>query len=220
MTKALNEQNWDSFNSRLNNNEIVVIDNFFTDEFLSILKIRILYSKYFDTDYVTYAATDYFIDQDYITNTIVKEFRHNLSVLPKFQRAWSFVYNNESTGVGMHADPSQFNVNVWVSGDESVKNKTCNGLLIYKIIPPSDWTRIDWNGPASEVKIKNYIDSHHLEPIKIDYKSNRAIIFNGAYFHKSNNVSMKEGEHNRRVSYTMLFGSQLNEGEEFYKNNN
>ena len=207
MTKALNEQDWDSFNSRLKNNEIVVIDNFFTNMFLSILKIRVLYSKYFDKDYGEYGAINYFIDKDYITDTIIKEFRHKLSVLPKFQRAWSFVYNNESTGVLLHADPSQFNVNVWVSSDESVKNKTCNGLLIYKIIPPTDWPRNDWN--TNPVKVKNYIDSHHLEPIKIDYKSNRAIIFNGAYFHKSNNVSMKEGVHNKRVSYTMLFGTQL-----------
>ena len=137
MTKALNEQDCDSFNSRLNNNEIVVIDNFFTNMFLSILKIRVLYSKYFDNNYGEYGAINYYIDQDHSTDTIVKEFRHNLSVLPKFQRAWSFVYNNESTGAGMHADPSQFNVNVWVSSDESVKTKTCNGLLIYKIIPPS-----------------------------------------------------------------------------------
>ena len=207
MAKVLNKQNWGSFNSRLKNNEIVVIDNFFTDEFLSILKIRALYSKYYDTIYPEYAAIDYFIPQAYKMDTIIKEFRHNLSVLPKFQRAWSFVYNNESTGVGMHADPSQFNVNVWVSSDESVKNKTCNGLLIYKIIPPTDWPRNNWN--TNPVKVKNYIDSHHLEPIKIDYKCNRAIIFNGAYFHKSNNVSMKEGVHNRRVSYTMLFGTQL-----------
>ena len=206
MTKALNEQDWNSFNSRLKNNEIVVIDNFFTNMFLSILKIRVLYSKYFDDNYEEYAATNYVIPQDYITDTIIKEFRHKLSVLPKFQRAWSFVYNNESTGVGMHADPSQFNVNVWVSSDESVKNKTCNGLFIYKILPPSDWTRKEWNESAVAQK---YIDSHHLEPIKIDYKSNRAIIFNGTYFHKTNNVSMKEGIHNRRVSYTMLFGKQL-----------
>ena len=209
MTKALNKQDWDSFNSRLKNNEIVVIDNFFTNMFLAILKRRVLYSKTFDKNYGEYSAIDYFIDQDYITDTIIKEFRHNLSVLPKFQRAWSFVYKNESTGVGMHADPSQFNVNVWVSSDESVKNKTCNGLLIYKIIPPSDWTRKDWNARTQAQKVNNYIDSHHLEPIKIDYKSNRAIIFNGAYFHKSNNVSMKEGVHNKRVSYTMLFGTQL-----------
>ena len=165
MTKALNEQDWDSFNSRLKNNEIVVIDNFFTNTFLTILKIRTLYSKYFDDNYEEYRAINYYKDRDHRTDTIIKEFRHNLSVLPKFQRAWSFVYNNESTGVGMHADPSQFNVNVWISSDESVKNKTCNGLLIYKILPPSDWTRNEWNAPTVAQK---YIDSNHIEPIKIE----------------------------------------------------
>ena len=207
MTKALNEQDWDSFNSRLKNNEIVVIDNFFTNMFLSILKIRVLYSKYADTIYPEYVSTDYFIPQDYITDTIVKEVRHNLYVLPTFLNAWSFVYNNESTGVQLHADGGKFTVTVWVSSDESVKNKSCNGLNIYKIIPPSDWIEEDWNGNSE--KVRNYINSKNIKPVNIDYKSNRAVIFNGAYFHKSDNVSMKEGVHNKRVSYTMVFGEQL-----------
>ena len=44
---------------------------------------------------------------------------------------------------------------------------------------------------------------------QIPYKSNRAFLFDGAYFHQTIRVSMKEGIENRRVSYTMLFGSQL-----------
>jgi hypothetical protein len=207
MTAALNIQDWNSFNSKLKNNKIVVIDNFFTDMFLSILRIRVLYAKYVDQDYGRYTAINYSEHQDYITRLIVKEFKDHLPVLPKFQRAWSFVYINESTGVEMHADPSRFNVNVWVSSDDSVKNKPFNGLHIYKITPPSNWTRNDWN--VYSAKTKEYIDSHKIKPVKIDYKSNRAIIFNGAYFHESNNVSMKEGVDNRRVSYTMLFGTQL-----------
>jgi hypothetical protein len=209
-TKALNKQDWGSFNSRLKNNEIVVIDNFFTNTFLSILKIRVLYSKYFDQNYGKYKAINYSNDQDYITHEIAKECRHNLSTLPKFQRAWSFVYIGKSSGVEKHSDPSRISINVWVSSNESVKNKTSNGLCIYKITPPPNWTRKDWNpGIGNKAHVDHYIDSHHIKPIKIDYKSNRAILFNGAYFHKSNNISMKEGIHNRRVSYTMLFGAQL-----------
>ena len=80
-------------------------------------------------------------------------------------------------------------------------------MQIYKIIPPPGWNSEDWNGNYE--KARNYIDSKNIKPVNIDYKSNRAIIFNGAYFHKSDNVSMKEGVHNKRVSYTMLFGTQL-----------
>ena len=185
----------------------MIIDDFFTKEILSILKTRVLYAKYFDDDYRTYRAIDYYPLQDYITDLIVKEFREKLKILPPFQRAWSFVYNNECSGVRLHADPSEFNVNIWVSSDESVKNKSLNGLSIYKITPPLSWRRNDWN--HNPEKAKNYIISKNVKPVKIDYKSNRAVIFNGAYFHQSNKVSMKKGLENRRVSYTMLFGSQL-----------
>ena len=51
-------------------------------------------------------------------------------------------------------------------------------------------------------------------PTKISYKSNRAIFFNGSYFHKTNQVSMKKGYENMRISYTLLFGQNLE------KNNN
>lgn len=211
MKKSLCPQKWNFINSQLKKNQITIIDNFFTQELLSILKIRILYAKHVDTDYKTYQAIDYQGNQDYITTLIVKELKNKLDILPLFQRAWSFVYHNESQGVGLHADPSEFNVNIWVSSDESVKDKFSNGLKIYKISPPSDWKRKDWNPGKNTEKVKNYLDSNNVQPVKIDYKSNRAVIFNGAYFHESNQVSMKEGVENRRVSYTMLFGLGLNE---------
>ena len=204
---VLGPQDWNSINSSLKKNEIIIIDDFFTEELLSILKTRMLYTKHIDKNYGTYQAIDYQEDQDYITRLIVEKFKNKLNLLPPFQRAWSFVYHNESHGVGIHADPSEFNVNIWVSSDESVKDKSLNGLSIYKIAPPSDWERKDWN--SNQRKVKSYIDSHHIKPVTIDYKSNRAVIFNGTYFHESNQVSMKEGVENRRVSYTMLFGSQL-----------
>ena len=207
--QVLGPQDWDSINSSLKNNKITIIDDFFTQEILSILKIRILYTKHFDTNYGTYQAISYLGDQDYITHLIVEKFKNKLNILPPFQRAWSFVYHNESQGVGLHADPSEFNVNIWISSDESVKDKFSNGLKIYKITPPPDWGRNDWNPGKNTEKVKNYLDSNNVKPVKIDYKSNRAVIFNGAYFHESNQVSMKEGVENRRVSYTMLFGSQL-----------
>ena len=212
MTKqVLGPQNWNAINSSLKKNKITIVDDFFTQEILSILKIRILYTKHVDKNYGTYQAIDYLEDQDYITHLIVEKFKNKLSILPPFQRAWSFVYHNESQGVGLHADPSEFNVNIWVSSDESVKDKFSNGLKIYKISPPSDWKRKDWNPGKNTEKVKNYLDSNNVQPVKIDYKSNRAVIFNGAYFHESNQVSMKEGVENRRVSYTMLFGLGLNE---------
>ena len=49
--EILGPQDWSHINLSLKNNEITIIDDFFTEEILSILKIRILYAKYFDDDY-------------------------------------------------------------------------------------------------------------------------------------------------------------------------
>ena len=164
-----------------NYEDIKVVDNFFTKECLEILKTRVLYNKYFDHRYPSYVSIDYFPNQDYLTES----------------------------GVDLHCDPSVINLNIWVSSNESVLDPEKNGLNIYKVMPPKEWTRDDWNGDLE--KSIEYVKSKNVEPVKIKYKSNRAIFFNGAYFHKTNEVSMKKGFENRRISYTLLFGNNLEE---------
>ena len=77
-------------------------------------------------------------------------------------------------------------------------------LNIYKVRPPKTWTSDDWNGDSA--KSLRYVKSKKIKPTLVPYKSNRAIFFDGAYFHASNGISTKEGFENKRVSYTMLFG--------------
>tara|TARA_R100001480_G_scaffold67960_1_gene79316 strand:+ start:56 stop:661 length:606 start_codon:yes stop_codon:yes gene_type:complete len=185
---------------------IKVVDNFFTNECLEALKHRMLFAKYFDKTYNDYVAIDYFPTEDYLTDLIVSEINKKFDV-PKFQRGWSFLYTKNRAGVGLHCDPSIINLNIWVSSNDSVLDLEKNGLHIYKITPPKDWTREDWNNNAE--KSLEYIKSNNVEPVKIKYKSNRAIFFDGSYFHKTNEVSMKEGFENMRISYTLLFGNNL-----------
>ena len=93
----------------LNNNftikeydDIKVVDNFFTEECLNILKIRVLYSKFVDHRYDNYLSIDYFPKQDYLTDLITDEISKKFKV-PEFQRGWSFLYLQNSNGVRMHA---------------------------------------------------------------------------------------------------------------------
>tara|TARA_S200002703_G_scaffold84144_4_gene72565 strand:+ start:184 stop:789 length:606 start_codon:yes stop_codon:yes gene_type:complete len=186
--------------------DIEIIDNFFTKECFLALRYRMVFGKSFNKQYEGYLALDHYPNEDYLTDCIVSELNYKKK-LPKFKRGWSFVYAQNTKGVHMHCDPSEVNLNVWVSSDESVDDKTKNGLNIYKILPPLNWSRKDWNNDGS--KAKDYILSNNVKPIKIPYKSNRAIFFNGAYFHETNSVSMKPGRENMRVSYTLLFGNNL-----------
>ena len=166
-------------NWKFNPQDINVWDNFFTDECLKILRHRVLYGKHFDHQYDGYTAVDYFKNEDYLSELIAKELRSKMK-LPSFQRAWSFVYNHKTKGVGLHCDPSLINLNVWVSSDKAVKNKSKNGLNIYKIKPPQNWTRAQWNN--NPIEPLEYIKSKKIKPIKVSYKSNRAIFLTELIF--------------------------------------
>ena len=187
--------------------DINVWDNFFTDKCLAILRHRVLYGKHFDKKYDNYNAIDYYKNTDYLSELIAHELSTKLD-LPEFQRAWSFVYDHEGIGASLHSDPSIVNLNVWVSTDSIIKDKSKNGLTIYKVKPPKTWRRSEWNN-VNPKKALEYIKTKKVKPTQVPYKSNRAIFFDGAYFHASNSVSTKEGFENKRISYTMLFGSQL-----------
>ena len=100
---------------------IKIVDNFFTNECLLALKYRVLFSKYFDTKYDGYVAIDYLPTKDYLTDLIVNEIKNKFDV-PKFRRAWSFLYTKNTEGVHLHCDPSIINLNIWLSSNESVLN--------------------------------------------------------------------------------------------------
>ena len=199
--KTLNKRN----NWKIDPDNITVWDNFFKPEYLKILKYRVLYGKYFDKKYDNYHAINYPKNQDRITELIVNELKQKIN-LPEFQKAWSFLYDEGKSGARLHSDPSLITLNTWVSDNESVKNKSKNGLVIYKIKPPSNWTEKDWNGDND--KITQYIKINNIKPVIITYKNNRAIFFNSCYFHASTGVSMKKGFEHSRISYTQLFGER------------
>jgi hypothetical protein len=187
--------------------DINIIDNFFTEECMLALRYRTIFSNHFDKKYENYFALHHYPGEDYLSDLIVKELPQKVD-LPKFQRGWTFVYlHNNVKGVDLHCDPSIVNMNVWISSDESVSDIHKNGINIYKVLPPSDWNRQDWNSNSN--KSREFVKSKNVKPIKIPYKSNRAVFFNGAYFHETNDISMKPGIENMRVSYTLLFGQNL-----------
>jgi hypothetical protein len=117
-----------------------------------------------------------------------------LPALDPFERAWSFIYNNNVGGVPLHADPSTSNLNIWVTPNKCLKDRKKNGLEIYKLLPPKNWTR-----RKNPKKVEELIKKSNVKPVKY-----RGILFNGAYFHRTASVSMKDGLENRRISFTML----------------
>tara|TARA_R100001224_G_C4023668_1_gene150220 strand:+ start:1661 stop:2278 length:618 start_codon:yes stop_codon:yes gene_type:complete len=204
MTSLINK---DCIIKKIPGTEIIVVDNLFVDYVVDILRLRMQFAAKFNEIYSNYASIDYFVNTDQLTKDISIEMADKFN-LKDFKRAWSFVYNNVGKGVNFHADPSNINVNIWVTPDSAILNHNKNGLVICNKKPPNDWTREQWNGNKDNC-IDNFLKKEEHFNTKIEYKCNRAILFDGALFHKTDDVETKDGVFNKRVSYTMLYGRTL-----------
>ena len=183
----------------------IIIDDFLPDDICTELREKSLHAKEYNSKYLDYKALDF--DGYYI----IKSLRHisNQYVVPKislaraekYNRSWSFVYDNVARGVPPHADPSFININLWVTPDECVYDHNKNGLKIYKKKAPKEWTWEEYN--KGHYLIKSYLKESKYD--RIPYKYNRAIIFRGNTFHETDKVHMKPGHENKRVNYTFLY---------------
>ena len=170
---------------------IIIVDDILDNSVVNFLRLRMQTSKKFEDYYSDYAAINYTYDNDSLTADLSDELINKFK-LNNFKRAWSFIYNNKAKGVDFHADPSNLNVNIWVTPEQSLLDNTKNGLLIVNKKPPNDWVREKWNGNKDNC-INKFLQKEKHEVSKINYKCNRAVFFDGALFHATNGVSTKDG---------------------------
>ena len=182
-----------------------VFDNIFSDEIRLHLQELALSEKYVNQHYPNgYRASDFDAPNGpKMHKTVLEEIRKNVPILRrlKYIRSWSFVYNSQCDGVKPHADPSLYNLNVWVTPDESVEDWNKNGLRIYNKDREENLSHDDYNG--NNDLIKELI--HNSDWEVVSYKCNRGVLFPGKMFHATDKVHMKPGNHNRRINYTFLF---------------
>lgn len=206
--EVLNNKNWLEIEEKFNENGCVVVDDFFTQECAIKLRNFVLSTNYRSGCYLEYAALDFYKPQKWfpLLTNITEEMQLKISILSnlKFQRSWAFIHKNHASGVGLHADPANVNINIWVTPDECVMDKEKNGLMVWDKKAPEEWVHKNYNG--SLIKCRKFLAENNAQPKIIDYKFNRATIFNSSYFHETAGVSMKEGYVNRRINYTFLFG--------------
>lgn len=120
-----------------------------------------------------------------------------------FQQGWFFIHDTQCPGVDLHADPGALNVNLWLTPDEAIADDTKNGLIVYDVMAPSEWTWDEYN--ADPDKIASFIDSHNGRARHVPYKYRRATLFDSRLFHKTNGVHTRPGTHNKRINCTLLF---------------
>ena len=196
------------------NNEIIFIDNFLSSEALEwLIKYSLLskvWLKEYKLCYLGAFANNGFMSEIHLN--VAKELRTKLpNVIGdlNLEQMWGFKYDSKlGKGINVHADFAKINLNFWITPDKFNLNTNTGGMKIYTHPAPSDWNAIDYN--TNPDLIYEYLKTNNSESIIIPYKQNRAVLFNSALFHETDEINFFDEYEGRRINITYLFGKQLN----------
>ncbi|NQU61407.1 MAG: tetratricopeptide repeat protein [Rhodospirillales bacterium] len=127
---------------------------------------------------------------------------------------WVYRCSNQSAGVAAHTDEAAVTFNFWITPEDANLTPEGGGLIVYAKDQPDDWDWRRYNAekytPAVAQEIAEFLDG--AETVTIPYRENRALLFHSNLFHKSDQVSFKDGFENQRMNVTMLFGHRSESG--------
>lgn len=116
---------------------------------------------------------------------------------------WAFVYDAKLPGTDIHGDDADFSLNLWITPDSANLDPDSGGLVVWDKTAPSDWSYNDYNSGGE--RVKQFLRDQNAESQTIPYRANRAVLFKGHLFHRTDDFTFAPGFANRRRSLTFLF---------------
>jgi tetratricopeptide (TPR) repeat protein len=116
---------------------------------------------------------------------------------------WAFVYDAKLPGTDIHGDDADFSLNFWITPDSANLDPTTGGLVVWDQAAPSDWSYGDYNSGGE--RVRQFLQDANAESTVIPYRANRAVLFEGHLFHRTDDFTFAPGFANRRRSVTLLF---------------
>ena len=208
-------KNWHDVEEQYFNSskQIIYIDNFLSDEAIKELREFCLVSKIWNIEYKdkylgAFSSTG-FISPIHLQIAIdLKQKLPKLFGQHRLGKFWAFKYDSTlGKGINVHADFAIHNLNFWITPDEYNNNKNSGGLKVYDAPAPEDWTFQQYNKKTDE--IYKFLNNNNASCTNIAYKFNRAVLFNSAYFHETDEINFKNKYEARRINITYLFGDRL-----------
>ncbi len=188
--------------------QVHVIDNFLTPDALNQLRAFCLGSTVWRHPY-PFGYVGAFPQHGFASVSlfaIAEEFLAAMGeVLSDFQLAawWAFVYDAKLPGTDIHGDDADYSLNVWITPDSANLDPDSGGLVMWDKKAPSEWSYDEYNSGGD--KVRRYLEEQSAESTVIPYRSNRAVLFEGHLFHKTDDFTFEPGFENRRRSVTILF---------------
>ena len=206
--KAIEKEYWSE------NPQVVAIDNILTKEALHKIRKILLESTVF---YQTKQPNNFggytgaYIDDglhDRILLELTTELRQYLPSILKphaLRYLWAYKYDSSYNGIKLHADMAAVNVNLWITPDEANLDHNSGGLVVFTVKPPPEWDILQYNSDTEKV-YEELLKPTGFKNVTIPYKENRAVLFDSALFHQTDNFHFKKGYPNRRINLTILYG--------------
>ena len=116
---------------------------------------------------------------------------------------WAFEYDARLPGTDIHGDDADFSLNLWITPDSANLDPATGGLVVWDKTAPSDWSFDDYNSGGE--RVRQYLRDTNAESTIIPYRENRAVLFKGHLFHRTDDFTFAPGFANRRRSVTFLF---------------
>jgi hypothetical protein len=116
---------------------------------------------------------------------------------------WAFVYDAKLPGTDIHGDDADFSLNFWITPDSANLDPSAGGLVVWDKAAPSDWSYGDYNSGGE--RVRQFLEDANAESTVIPYRANRAVLFEGHLFHRTDDFTFAPGFANRRRSVTLLF---------------
>jgi hypothetical protein len=123
-------------------------------------------------------------------------------------RWWGFKYDTRLTGIKVHADFAEVNVNFWIAPEEANLDPESGGLVIWDKPAPLEWSYAQYNSANAGQTIRDFLTQSGAKSVNVPHRTNRAVIFDSDLFHEGDQIAFKEGYLNRRINITMLYGSR------------
>lgn len=120
------------------------------------------------------------------------------------KQVWCYKNVEGTRGVGVHADFSCVNLNVWLTPDQYNLDPDSGGLVVYRRRAPSDWPFERYNN--DDAAIEGILCG--ADKSRVPYRENRAMVFDSALFHGSNGVQFSDCYEGFRINMTFLFGQR------------
>lgn len=121
-------------------------------------------------------------------------------------QVWAFRYAPKAAGIDLHADQANWNVNMWLTDTAFNRRADSGGMTIHGCRAPDDWQFEMYN--ASPDQVRAYLTSQGAPSRRIDYRANRAVVFDSRLFHKTDPVDFAPDFDGRRINMTFMIDTR------------